>query len=305
MTTPRQLRVLALYLCISVPLASSCAREESGLEPGGSGNDGGTSAKAGSSSAAGTAAGGKGTAGSASAFGGTTGTSGASTGGKTGTAGTAAQGGEGTGGVAGTSAGGKGGAGGTGGVPPDVLENADVIVYYQTTHATPSDKTIQMKLNLVNQSADALPLASVKIRYWCTAEVTPTLHQYYVGPAIQGNAAAYVSDGANSHILLTFTGKTLAKGADMNSSEIQLEASSSTTAFDQADDFSWAPTAKTATPNDKVTLYLDDVLVWGCEPSGKCAKDDTGAGGAGGAGGADNAGGADSGAAGQAAGGSP
>lgn len=290
MTTPRQLRVLVLYLSIGASLAFSCAREENGLDPSGSG---GSSAIGGTSSAAGSkaTAGSKAVAGSASAFGGASGVAGSSTGGKSSTAGTSAGGDAATGGVAGTggaATGGKVGAaggGGSGGVPPDVLENADVIVYYETSHATASDKTIQMKLRLVNQSADPLPLANVKIRYWFTAEATPTLHQYYVGPSIKGPAASFVSDAGSSHALLTFTGSTVVKGADLNASEIQLEMNGAT-AFDQADDFSWDPTASTATPNAKITLYLADVLVWGCEPSGECAENGAGTGGAPGAGGA-------------------
>jgi len=286
MTKTWQLRAFVLYLALGTPLAASCAREANTLEGDDTGdNEGGTSTAGKTSASTAGTLGKAGTTGS-NAFGGT-----ASTAGKTGT------GGEATGGVAGgvagsggtTAGGGAGGSGGTStGVPPDVLARADAIVYYETSHATASDKTIQMKLFIENKSADPLPMANVKIRYWLTAEVATTLHQYFTGAQAQTPMAAFVNDGGNSHVLMTFGGGSIVKGGDKNLSEIQLEISSSTTAFDQADDFSWQPTSTTSKANDKITLYLSDELIWGCEPSGKCFDDATGVGGqgAGGAGGA-------------------
>jgi hypothetical protein len=277
MTKTWQFRAFSLYLTLGIPLAASCAKEantlegEGGTDQGGSGtgkagtgnNQAGTLAKAGTTGN--------------NAFGGTTSTAGK------GSAGTeAGEGGEAS--VAGTSSGGKatggsGGAGGTGTVPPDVLARADVIVYYETSHATASDKIIQMKLYVENKSADPLPMANVKIRYWFTAEATPTLHQYYTGSEAQMPKAVFVDAAADSHALMTFGGGSIVKGGDRNKSEIQLEISSATTAFTQTGDYSWAPTSTTSKPNDKITLYLDDELIWGCEPSGKCFGDATGAGG--------------------------
>jgi endoglucanase len=196
--------------------------------------------------------------------------------------------------TAGTKTGGTGGAGGSsagtagnaaGGVPPDVLARASAIVYYQTSHTAASDNTIQMKLHIKNQSPDPLPMANVKIRYWFTAEVATELHQYYTGPEAKLPKAVFVNDGADSHALMTFGGGSIVMGGDLNASEVQLEITNNTGKFNQADDFSFAPSSATSTPNDQITLYLDDTLIWGCEPSGACF-DDAGAGGATSAGGA-------------------
>lgn len=285
------LRPLAVYLLLGIPLAASCAREENtaddmGAAPGSAGKAaGGSKSTAGSSGLPTAGSLGSGTAGSSNAFGGTASNGGANAGGAT--TGGKANGGAAQGGKAG--AGGTGGAsGGTGGsstVPPDVIMRADAVVYYETSHSTASDKTIQMKLHIKNQSADPLPMAHVKIRYWFTAEAAGTPHQYYTGPEAKGPMAAIVSAGKDTHVLMTFSGGSIVKGGDMNASEVQLEISSNTDPFNQADDFSWDPSAKTATPNGKVTLYLDDVLVWGCEPSGKCFDDATSGTGGQGAGG--------------------
>jgi hypothetical protein len=279
MTKTRQLRAFALYLTLGMPLAASCAKEANTLDTNGAGAASSTSGK-GSLPTAGTL--GKAGTTSANPFGGT-----ATTGGTTSSAGDgSAEGGE------AVTTGGKGGSGST--VPPEVLASAKAIVYYQTDHATPSDKIIRMVLHVVNQSDNALPMKNVKIRYWFTAEVPPTLHQYYTGEQVRPAYAMFVDDGDDSHVLMTFGGGELKKTSDLSVSEVQLQIDSSTTAFDQADDFSWQPTSTTSTPNGKITLYLDDKLIWGCEPSGTCAEDGTGTGGAGGAG----AGGADSGGAG-------
>ena len=285
MTKTWQFRAFSLYLTLGIPLAASCAKEANTLEGEGGTDQGGSgTGKAGSgNNQAGTLA----KAGTSNAFGGTTSTAGK------GSAGTeAAEGGEAS--VAGTSSGGKGGAaaGGTAGsggsgttVPPEVLANAKAIVDYKTDHTTASDKTIQMLLHITNQSDNALPMANVKIRYWLTAEATPTLHQYYTGEDVRPPSAKFVDDGANSHVLMTFGGGTIKKGDILSRSEVQLVIENNTMAFNQADDHSWEPTSTTSKPNPNITLYLDDTLIWGCEPDGTCADDGaTGAGGAGGAG---------------------
>lgn len=261
-----QFRVCALYLTVGLPLAASCAREANTLEDERSGSGGSSHTAAGSSAKAGT---GSATAGASSAFGGTSSTAGKGAGGKAGAA--AGDGGEAP----------SAGTGGSG-VPPDVLERASAIVEYQTEHVMASDGTIQMKLYVVNQSADDLPMANVKIRYWFTAEVAPMLYQYYVADQLKPTQAVFVDEGADSHALLTFGNGAIKKGGDIALSEIQLEIKNNTDKFDQADDFSWAPTSTTRKPNDKITLYLEDKLIWGCEPSGACFDDDMGAGGAGG-----------------------
>ncbi len=289
MTKTLRLRALFFTLCCGAPLAASCA-QDSTPELGGSA---GVGAKA---SAGNKATGGNGFSGSSAVagsvgnpFGGTSNqggkaSGGASNGGSTGPdleAGAPSSGGT-------TNASGSGGGGGTSSVPPDVLERASAIVYYRTSETTADSKKIAMKLNIVNQSPDPLPLAHVKIRYWATAEKSPDLHNYYVVESFKPVKSEYIDAGDDSHALMSFVGapgSVSMSETDINRSEIQLELSTNSGAFDQSDDYSWDPTAtSTPKPNPKITLYLDDELIWGCEPSGKCF-DDAGTGGAGGEGG--------------------
>lgn len=289
-----QLRAFVMYLGVLAPLAASCAKEANTLEDlDDDDDDTGGSSSAGSSSKAGTT----GKAGTTSgAFGGTGGKSGTGTAGKT----TMPDGGEpaadggegtGTGGSAGSSGGGTsgsgggGGSGGTPGVPPDVLANASVVLHYQTDKTTASTSVIFMKMFIENKSDDPLTMANVKVRYWFTSEAaSPQVKSFYQGGNIAGQANTFVLDAANSHVLITFSGNSVAKGAELNSSEFQLQIEGGTQ--NQSNDHSWQPAYTNRMPHDKITVYLADKLIWGCEPSGKCFDDDIGAGGMPGAGGA-------------------
>ena len=166
-----------------------------------------------------------------------------------------------------------------------MLANASVVLHYQTDKTTADTQVIFMKMFIENKSDDPLPMASVKVRYWFTSEAaSPQLKTFHQGTNISGQANVFVLDAANSHVLTTFSGNTVAKGADLNANEFQLQIEGG--AQNQSNDFSFQPAYTTRMPHDKITVYLADKLIWGCEPSGACFDDDPGAGGATGAGGA-------------------
>jgi hypothetical protein len=293
-----QLRGLVLVAWLGAPLvAASCARETSSFEPG-AGQTGGAKTSAGNKPAAGssTIAGTTG-----SAFGGTS----SQQGGKSATGGAGTGTTDGEGGDESAAGGSPGDAtGGSAMVPPDVAMRASAVVYYQTAVTAASVSRIEMKLNLKNKSADPLPMTNVSIRYWLTAEATPAVHNYYAGPSVTPVKTVFVDAGAESYALMTFVGAgTIAQQeTDLNKSEIQLVLDSPTGAFTQTNDFSWDPSAASSQPNPKITMYLGEELIWGCEPSGKCVGDGVGDGdGGAGAGGQSPVG--DAGAAGQGSGG--
>jgi hypothetical protein len=272
-----QLRVLTAYLVLGAPLGTSCAKEANTLEDEPEGN-GGSSTAGGSSKSGSTGKGG-----ATGAFGGTNATSGSA--GKTMADGgeePIAEGGEGTGGSAGSSGGGgTAGAGGMVGVPPDVLANASVVLHYQTDKATADTQVIFMRMFIENKSDDPLPMASVKVRYWFTSEAaSPMLKTFHQGTNITGQTNSFVLDAGNSHVLTTFSGNTITKGADLNGSEFQLQIEGG--AQNQSNDWSWQPAYASRMPHDKITVYLADKLIWGCEPpeaGGACFDDEPGAGG--------------------------
>jgi hypothetical protein len=249
--------------------------------PGSGGNSSGGGGLGGSS--AGTSAGGKGSAGKSGA-------------GASSTGGASAQAGTGTGGNDPSSGGsdsfaGAPGAAGEDGVPPEVLARARVVLRYQVRNTTPTDASaVEMRLFLENKVSDPLDLDNVVVRYWMTSEPAQrTLNCYYAAPVASSNVhLAYVDDGDDSHIEITFTGGEIrGPTTDLNSTEFQVKADPSNgEKFDQDDDHSFDASLSTdnpPSPNDKITVYLAGRLIWGCEPDGTCPEN--GEGGAGGEGG--------------------
>jgi hypothetical protein len=263
---------------------NAAGKSGSGAKPG-TGGTGGT----GGSSAGGTAGRGGSTSGRAG-----TGPAGGSGGTSPGGTGNAAA----TGGAGGSTGGSidQGGQAGDDGVPPDVLANADVVLLYVNQQTGSPVNQAQMKLYLMNQSDDALDLAHVVVRYWMTAEVSDfDLKSYYAASMVSHFTLAYVEAGSESRIEVTFSsGSIPAHNTDKNQVELQVALQGVNGAeVDQRNDWSFNASLTRENPpdaNPKVTVYLAGKLVWGCEPSGKCAGED-GAGGAGGQGGESGAGG--------------
>ncbi|MGC4090308.1 MAG: cellulose binding domain-containing protein [Polyangiaceae bacterium] len=178
-----------------------------------------------------------------------------------------------------------------GGVPDSVLENASVVLYHQSDVTDVTTNRIFMRMFIENRADAALPMAQVSVRYWMVSELAaPGLHSYYAGSNISGQTLSFVEAGADSYVDVRFTGNSIPKGADLNLSEFQVQIDGGT--FNQANDFSFAPSDVQRAPNEKITVYLAGRLIWGCEPSGACPGDVGGAGGAGGAGGETSTGGA-------------
>jgi hypothetical protein len=265
------LTAFALYACAKANDSDLAGRPESMAGRGGAG---------------GTATGGKGGTGGTSA-----------TGGASGQGGTGATGG--TGGSSGV--GGSSGAGGTAGMGeaggPACGETTDaglVVVYWAENSMATADK-IHFHLYFQNQSDSALQMSRVSLRYWMSAEpeFDPAVTDY-AGPQIGGQRATYVDDGDLSHLLITFTGNEIpANNGDLNPTEVQFRIQPRDGArFDQSNDYSFAPqfsSLQSRGPNERITAYVDNVLAWGQEPSGRCPG--TGEGGMGGEGGQPGTGG--------------
>ncbi len=292
----------AILISAASLLAFACATESSEIAPpdptsGGTSSSGATSGDGGSgltSTSGGTSSSGatSGNGGTSASFGGSAGLGGSGSGGTTG--GTSSSGGTagsdgGSGGAGGSSGGsggsggatgGSAGSGGSGGVPQSVIDAADVVVHTKNDQTGASSSTIFFHFFIENQSDDPLPMANVKVRYWFDPDGnTPSLAHFYQGPSIAGQTDTFHEAGENSYVEMAFTGNTISKGADLNGTEFQIQITGGT--YDQTDDWSWTASG-TRAPNDKVTVYLDGTLVWGCEPTGACFDDDTGTAGAGG-----------------------
>jgi hypothetical protein len=241
-------------------------------------------------------------AGSAGRFstGGTGGTGG-TTGGSSGKGGAAGKGGAGgtfTGGTAGS--GGSAGSGRAGAPACGEATDAGLVVHYLAQNTQDSTNQVHFNLYFENNSNEAIDLSRVAVRYWMTAEpaaFNPPVTDYRASLVI-GEHAEYVSDGKNSHLLITFTGDDIPPmNPDLNLTEVQFRVLAQNDGrFDQTNDYSFAPTSQTKTPNDHVTAYVDGRLAWGREPSGVCpGMGEGGQGGQGGEGGEAGTGGSNAG----------
>lgn len=294
-----------LALALVAALAVTCAKAEDQALPGASGAGGSNGNGLTSNSATGTAAQNTTTISTANAA--TTTAASATTtsaGTSTGLSSGGTQGGE-AGAPADTnSTGGGGGSGGTGGVgggtgaggtsttgvPSDVIENAEIVLLYQVDGSQASTASIFMHLYLRNQSDDDFPLNAAEVRYWFDSDGRNyTMASHYQGPGIGKVTLSKGSDGDHEYVAVTFAADKKLDGntIDLNRNEFQLKLDAAGGNFDQSNDYSFAPTFTTPTEHDRITVYLADELIWGCEPSGACAGDDPGAGGAAGAAGAE------------------
>jgi len=262
----------------------------SGAGKGGSGGAGGTMlAKGGSggssaSSTGGTSTGGRGGTGTGGSSTGGSATGGGATGGTGNASGNGATGGS-TGGSS------TGGNAGDDGVPPDVLARAKVVLRHIARNASSTSNAVDTRLFFENKSDDDLSLTQVKVRYWTTLEgAWGNLECYYFALAEESNVTLqYIADGDDSHVVIGFKVGTIPahNGSPFTNTEFQMKVDAQNGGtFTQSND--WSFDALTADnppePNDKITVYLADQLIWGCEPSNVCAGDG-GAGGQGGQGG--------------------
>lgn len=196
---------------------------------------------------------------------------------------------EGTGGTGGEGSNGTGGTSTTG-VPPDVIENAEIVLLYEIDSPQATTASIFMHLYLRNQSDDDFPLGESEVRYWLDDDGRNyTMASHYQGPGIGSITLSKGTDGDDQYVAVTFdAGATLdANTIDLNRNEFQVKLDAAGGNFDQTNDYSYAPSLTSTSEHDRITVYLAGELIWGCEPSGKCAGDDPGTGGAAGAAGAE------------------
>ena len=185
-----------------------------------------------------------------------------------------------------------GGSGGTGGVPPDVIDNARIVLLYKVDNSNAASASVFMHLYLRNQGDDVFPLNAAEVRYWLDPDgLSYTLASHYQGPGIGPVTLDRGDDSGDEYVAITFgsAASLPANTPDINRNEFQIKLDANQGSFDQSNDFSFAPELSSSpTEHLRVTVYLADRLVWGCEPSGVCADDEEpGAGGAAGAAGAE------------------
>lgn len=137
------------------------------------------------------------------------------------------------------------------------------------------DNTIHNHLQIENKTGEAIPYKELSIRYWLTAEEFAAMTQLYTDYAQIGTNKVKMSyrklsaprEGAYGYLEYRFDSTAGFLSANGNSGPIQTRAAKSNwTNFEKTNDYSYAPAAN-YTVNNRITVYQNEVLVGGTEPS--------------------------------------
>ncbi|RZL04678.1 MAG: T9SS type A sorting domain-containing protein, partial [Hymenobacter sp.] len=148
-----------------------------------------------------------------------------------------------------------------------------VTVLHQNADYLPNDDTVRPNLDLVNNSAEAIPYQELTVRYWLTAEdFAPILTSVdYAQLGTSDVRMRYVPlaqpvQGAFGYVEYSFTSaNSLPAGG--RSGQIRSRIYKQTyTRFNQSDDYSYS-LSRDYTPNDHLTVYRNGVLIGGVEPA--------------------------------------
>ncbi|RZK89909.1 MAG: hypothetical protein EOO62_35835, partial [Hymenobacter sp.] len=148
-----------------------------------------------------------------------------------------------------------------------------VTVLHQNADYLPNDDTVRPNLDLVNNSAEAIPYQELTVRYWLTAEdFAPILTSVdYAQLGTSDVKMRYVPlaqpvQGAFGYVEYSFTSaNSLPAGG--RSGQIRSRIYKQTyTRFNQSDDYSYS-LSRAYAPNDHLTVYRKGVLIGGVEPA--------------------------------------
>jgi Cellulose binding domain len=143
---------------------------------------------------------------------------------------------------------------------------------YRNYDSNPSDGAIRPGLQVVNTGTASVSLSSVTVRYWFTRNGGSTVGAY-CDYAQRGCDTVTqrtvivdpVKTGADTYLEVGFKSGTLAAGEATGDLQLSLRKADGSS-FDETDDYSYATNTSYA-DRTKVTVYVNDTLVWGTEPT--------------------------------------
>ncbi|WP_232841896.1 glycoside hydrolase family 44 protein [Caldicellulosiruptor acetigenus] len=143
-------------------------------------------------------------------------------------------------------------------------------VLYANGATVSSTSQLVIKVKVQNTGDRAIDLGRVKVRYWYTGDgadvegltVASSLGSKVAAKVVKVGATA---GGADRYVEISFaSGVVLNAGS--TTSEIRVTVSRASGSYNQSNDYS-VMSATSYVENRKITGYIDDVLVWGQEPS--------------------------------------
>lgn len=133
---------------------------------------------------------------------------------------------------------------------------------------------IYATFNIKNTGTTAIPLNTVKLRYYFTKDSSAAL-QFWCDYAQLGTSAVSGSfgtvnpakTGADSYLELSFASSAGSIAAGGQSGDIQVRiAKADWSNFNESDDYSFSSTQSAFADWNKITLLQSGTLAWGIEP---------------------------------------
>jgi hypothetical protein len=146
-------------------------------------------------------------------------------------------------------------------------------VEYLCANTTMMGNQITPHFDIVNGSSSSVPLSSLELRYYFTANGSTSLafdcDYAKVGcPNLSGSFNTASGMNADHYLSITFSAGAgdVAPGSDSGEIQARFHDSNFAVTFNQADDYSFDATKTSFSDWDHVTLYQSGTLVWGVEP---------------------------------------
>jgi Cellulose binding domain len=147
-----------------------------------------------------------------------------------------------------------------------------LVLQYFAADVNPTDNQMKPHFRILNGSSSSVPLSSLTIRYYFTAEGNPPqifeCDYATVGCGnLTGVYAPTTGASADHYLEVSFTAGAGSISAGGNSGEIQARLHNQDYSnVNEANDYSFDPTKTAFADWTKVTLYQSGALVWGTEP---------------------------------------
>ncbi|WAM34558.1 rhamnogalacturonan lyase family protein [Caldicellulosiruptor morganii] len=145
-------------------------------------------------------------------------------------------------------------------------------VWYANGNLSSTTNVLNPKIKIENVGTTAVDLSRVKVRYWYTIDgeatqsvsVASSINPAYIDVKFVKLGAN--AGGADYYVEIGFKSGAGVLAAGQSTKEIRLSIQKSSGSYNQSNDYS-VRSVTSYIENEKVTGYIDDVLVWGKEPS--------------------------------------
>lgn len=145
-----------------------------------------------------------------------------------------------------------------------------VLEYLDGGRGNATDNMINPHLRIVNSGSQSVSYEELSIRYWFTSEDNSDLNFWCDWAQLGTNVVngTFGQDRGMDYLEITFDIGAGVLDASQNSGPIQTRfAKVNWNAFSETDDYSYQSAGTAYEPNQNITLYSNNNLVWGVEPS--------------------------------------